>query len=304
MTDTSEPGGQRPGDTSVSLSFEFFPPQSTEATLQLWRSVERLAPLGPKFVSVTYGAGGTTRARTKAAIRTIQDRARLPVAGHLTCVGATQAETMEVAQAYRAIGVRRIVALRGDPPKGSGAFVPHPGGFDRSEDLVAALVEEGFGVTVSAYPETHPEAVSPEADIEALGRKVAVGADRAITQFFFDAEHFLRYRDRVAAAGIDVDIVPGILPIENFERMARFAKACGTSVPDWMASAFGNAQTEEERGLLATAIATEMCDQLIAAGCAHLHFYTLNKPDLTYNIARALGCAPAPFAMAAQGGVA
>ncbi len=304
MTDLSETGAPGPNSSPVSLSFEFFPPQSTEATLQLWRSVERLAPLGPRFVSVTYGAGGTTRTRTKAAIRTIQDRARLTVAGHLTCVGATRAETLAMAREYRGMGVKRIVALRGDPPKGSGGFVAHPDGFTGSEELVVALVDEGFDVTVSAYPETHPEATSPQADIEMLRRKVAAGANRAITQFFFEAEHFLRYRDRVAAAGIDVEIIPGILPIENFARMSRFARACGTDVPRWMESAFGNAQTEEEHSLLATAIATEMCDQLIQAGCDHLHFYTLNKPDLTYNVARALGCAPAPFAMAAQGGVA
>ncbi|MEO1314387.1 MAG: methylenetetrahydrofolate reductase [NAD(P)H], partial [Pseudomonadota bacterium] len=264
------------GELPVTLSFEFFPPQSTEATLQLWRSVERLAPLGPRFVSVTYGAGGTTRARTSAAIRTIQDRARLSVAGHLTCVGATRAETMEVARSYRAMGVTRIVALRGDAPKGAERFEPHPDGFTGSEELVEALAADGFDITVSAYPETHPEAASPEADIAILGRKIAAGADRAITQFFFEVEHFLRYRDRVAAAGITAPIIPGILPIENFARMARFAKACGTSVPAWMETAFANTQTEEETTLLATAIATELCDQLIEAGCEHLHFYTLN----------------------------
>ncbi|MEM7614730.1 MAG: methylenetetrahydrofolate reductase [NAD(P)H] [Pseudomonadota bacterium] len=292
------------GSSPVTLSFEFFPPQSTEATLQLWRSVERLAPLGPRFVSVTYGAGGTTRARTSAAIRTIQDRARLSVAGHLTCVGATRGETMEVARSYRAMGVTRIVALRGDAPKGAERFEPHPDGFTGSEELVEALAADGFDITVSAYPETHPEAASPEADIAILGRKIAAGADRAITQFFFEVEHFLRYRDRVAAAGITAPIIPGILPIENFARMARFAKACGTSVPAWMETAFANTQTEEETTLLATAIATELCDQLIEAGCEHLHFYTLNKPDLTYNIARALGCETSPVAVAAQGGLA
>ncbi|MEM8869639.1 MAG: methylenetetrahydrofolate reductase [NAD(P)H] [Pseudomonadota bacterium] len=290
------------GDSPVSLSFEFFPPQSTDATLQLWRSVERLAPLAPKYVSVTYGAGGTTRARTQAAIRTIQDRARLSVAGHLTCVGASRDETMAVARSYRDLGLRRIVALRGDPPKGTDRFQPHSQGFSGSVELVTAVAEAGFDVTVSAYPETHPEAASPEADIAILKRKIAAGADQAITQFFFEADHYLRFRDRAAAAGITAPIIPGILPIENFERMSRFAIRCGASVPDWMHRAFANARTEDDQTLLATAIATEMCDHLINAGCEHLHFYTLNKPDLTYSIARALGCETVPMAMAAQGG--
>ncbi len=285
----------------VSLSFEFFPPHSTEATMQLWRSVERLAPLGPKFVSVTYGAGGTTRARTKAAIRTIQDRARLAVAGHLTCVGATREETMEVARAYRAAGVTRIVALRGDKPKDAERFEPHPGGFATAADLVGALAAEGFDLSVAAYPETHPEAASPEADIDNLKRKLDAGADQAITQFFFETEPFLRFCDRAAAAGITAPIVPGIMPIENFQRMSRFARACGTFIPDWMESAFGNAQDEEQHNLLATAIATELCDKLIEEGVEHMHFYTLNKPDLTYNVARALGCEAAPLEMAAGG---
>lgn len=293
-----------PGRAPVTLSFEFFPPHSTEATLQLWRSVERLAPLGPKFVSVTYGAGGTTRSRTKAAIRTIQDRARLAVAGHLTCVGATSEETLAVAQEYRAMGVTRIVALRGDPPKGQGPFRAHPGGFDGAEPLVRALADDGFDVTVAAYPETHPEAASPEADLDALKRKVDAGATQAITQFFFDVDSFLRFRDRVAAAGISVDLVPGIMPVENFDKMARFAGGCGAHVPDWMHTAYANTQTEAEATLLSTAIATAMCDKLMEAGAGHLHFYTLNKPDLTYDVARAIGCAQAPLAMASNNSVA
>ena len=288
----------------VSLSFEFFPPQSTEATLQLWRSVERLAPLAPRFVSVTYGAGGTTRKRTKAAIRTIQDRARLPVAGHLTCVGASRAETLAVAQEYRAMGVKRIVALRGDPPKGEGAFVPHPDGFASSIELVEALARDGFDVTVGCYPETHPEASDSGADIAYLKRKFDAGATRAITQFFFEAETFLRFRDRAVKAGIDAEIIPGILPIENFTKMARFAKSCGTSIPDWLLGAFENAEDEAQETLLAIAIATELSDTLMREGARHLHFYTLNKPDLTYDIARALGCAPARFAMATADGAA
>ena len=294
----------RGSESPVSLSFEFFPPQSTEATLQLWRGVERLAPLAPRFVSVTYGAGGTTRKRTKAAIRTIQDRARLPVAGHLTCVGASRAETLEVAQDYRAMGVSRIVALRGDPPKGADGFVPHAQGFQSSIELVEALATDGFDVTVGAYPETHPEAASWDADIAHLKRKFDAGANRAITQFFFEAETFLRFRDRAEKAGIKQEIIPGILPIENFTKMARFAKACGTSSPDWLLGACKNAEDEAQETLLATAIATELSDTLMREGAGHLHFYTLNKPDLTYNIARAIGCEPVRFGMAAADGAA
>lgn len=300
MTNSSTTAGKQP----VTLSFEFFPPATTEATLQLWRSVERLAPLDPNFVSVTYGAGGTTRQRTHAAIRTIQDRARLAVAGHLTCVGATREETLEVAETYRANGVNRIVALRGDPPKGADKFEPHPDGFRTAAELVEALATRDFDITVAAYPETHPEAASPDADIENLKRKLDAGADRAITQFFFEIDHFRRFRDRVAAAGIDAPIVPGILPIENFTRMARFARACGTNVPEWMETAFGNAATEEDAMLLAASIATEQCDLLIGEGVDHLHFYTLNKPDLTYDICRALGCEPKPLGWAAGTGAA
>lgn len=289
---------------SATLSFEFFPPQITDATLRLWRSVERLAPLAPRFVSVTYGAGGTTRDRTHAAIRTIQDRARLPVVAHLTCVGASRAETLAVARDYAATGVRRIVALRGDPPKGTGQFTPHPDGFASAEELVRALSELGLKTTVAAYPEVHPEAPSAQADIEALKRKIDAGADEAITQFFFQTEAFLRFRDRAAAAGIEAPIHPGIFPIENFAKAAQFAKGCGATVPAWMANAFGNAKTEEDSLLLATALATEQCDWLLREGVTHLHFFTLNKPDLSHAIARALGFTTAPLAAAIGGSVA
>ncbi|NNU80580.1 methylenetetrahydrofolate reductase [NAD(P)H] [Halovulum dunhuangense] len=293
------------GTPPKTLSFEFFPPQSPEAEAQLWRSVERLAPLSPSFVSVTYGAGGTTRERTKVAIRTIQERAHLSVAGHLTCVGASRAETMEVAHAYRAMGVTRIVALRGDPPKGETKFVPHPEGFTHAAELVEALAADGFDVTVGAYPETHPEAASPEADIDNLKRKLDAGADRAITQFFFEADCFLRFRDRCVAAGIDAPIIPGILPIENFQRMSRFASACGTSVPDWMERGFADAAGDDAaETTLATTIATDLCGRMLEEGVDHLHFYTLNKPDLTFNIARALGFEPVTPNLAAGNGVA
>ncbi len=278
---------QNPKQTP-SLSFEFFPPHDTDATLRLWRSVERLAPLGPDYVSVTYGAGGTTRERTVSAIKTIKDRARLNVAGHLTCVGASREETQEVARTYARLGVRRIVALRGDAPKGADRFVPHPDGYGNAAELVAGLREVGnFDIAVAAYPEGHPEAPDLNADIENLKRKIDAGATSAITQFFFENETFLRFRDACAAAGILVPITPGILPIENFAKMVNFAARCQAHVPDWMHDAFRNAGDEADT--LATAIATEQCDDLIREGVDHLHFYTLNNPDLTYNICRALG---------------
>lgn len=295
---------EKPGHESATISFEFFPPQSTEASLRLWRSVERLAPLAPKFVSVTYGAGGTTRDRTKAAIKAIQERARLPVVGHLTCVGASRAETMAVAREYGAIGVRRIVALRGDPPKGEENFVQHPDGFADAAELVEALSAEGFQTSVAAYPEVHPKAESQTSDLESLKRKVDAGANEIITQFTFRTEKFLKFRDAVADAGISIPVHPGILPIENFERMANFAKRCGTEVPKWLADAFSHSTTDEDRELLAIAVATEQCDRLQHEGVSHLHFYTLNQPDLTYNIARALGNDPLPFAHSMQNGAA
>ena len=286
-----------PNPDLPELSFEFFPPSTTSANLRLWRCVERLAPLGPKFVSVTYGAGGSTRERTFAAIMTILDRARLNVAGHLTCVDASREETRAVARRYRAMGVRSVVALRGDPPAG-GSFVAHPDGYASAAELVSGLADLGLDVSVAAYPETHPEAASAASDMDALKRKVDAGASRAITQFFFDNADFLRFRDRAAKAGITVPIVPGILPIENFDKMARFAARCQASVPEIIGKAFANAGSEEDQTLLSTAIATEQCDGLIGEGVDHLHFYTLNNPDLTFNICRAIGISPQRFALA------
>jgi methylenetetrahydrofolate reductase (NADPH) len=284
-----------------SLSFEFFPPHSPEASLRLWRSVERLAPLAPEFVSVTYGAGGTTRDRTNAAIQTILGRARLSVAGHLTCVGATRAETLEVARGYARMGVRRIVALRGDPPKGESEFVPHPDGFRSAAELVAGLRSVGdFDISVAAYPEKHPEAVSLESDIDNLKRKVDAGATRAITQFFFENEDFLRFRDACASAGIGVPIVPGVLPVENFAKMLNFAGRCQSSVPDWMHRAYARADSDDAAYLLSVSIACEQCEGLLAEGAEHLHFYTLNNPDLTYDICHALGYQAAPLAAAGR----
>ena len=285
-----------------SLSFEFFPPHSPEAGLRLWRSVERLAPLAPRFVSVTYGAGGTTRDRTNAAIQTIIGRARLNVAGHLTCVGASREETLEVARGYARMGVRRIVALRGDPPKGETRFVPHPDGFASGAELVAGLRAVGdFEIAVAAYPEMHPEAASPAADIDNLKRKLDAGANMALTQFFFDTGDFLRFRDACARVGITAPVHPGILPVENFAKMLNFAGRCRAAVPEWMHKAFARAETPEEAHLLSVSIATEQCDALIDEGVEHLHVYTLNNPDLTFDVCRALGYVAAPLAFAADG---
>ena len=282
------------------ISFEFFPPKTPRASMKLWESVQRLAPLAPDFVSVTYGAGGTTRDRTMAAILAIRDCARLNVAGHLTCVGATRDEVLRVARSYAKLGCRRIVALRGDPPRGEDRFTPHPGGFSGSVELVSALAELGeFEIWVACYPEVHPEAASPEADIDHLKRKLDAGATGAITQLFFENEVFHRFRDRCAAAGIDVPIVPGILPVEDFDKTVRFAGACGTTVPDWMFRAYDNVEDEASHDLLSTAIASEQCDDLLANGVEHLHFYTLNKSQLVFQVCRALGIEPEPVAVAA-----
>ncbi|MFV0475759.1 MAG: methylenetetrahydrofolate reductase [NAD(P)H] [Pikeienuella sp.] len=286
-----------------SISFEFFPPKGPKGAMRLWRSVERLAPLGPRFVSVTYGAGGSTRERTVAAIQTIRDRAGLDVAGHLTCVGAGREETMAVARTYAKMGCRRIVALRGDGAEGAGTFAPHPGGFSGSVDLIRALKDEGgFHVTVGAYPEPHPEARGEGADIAHLKRKFDAGADDAITQFFFDTETFLRFRDRCAAAGIERPIIPGVLPIEDFARMAGFAARCGARVPDWMKTAYANAEAADAVELLSVSIAAEMCDRLRREGAGHIHIYTLNNPDLPYQVCQALGVEVRPMRIAATGG--
>jgi methylenetetrahydrofolate reductase (NADPH) len=280
-----------------SLSFEFFPPNTPEGALRLWRSVERLAPLGPEFVSVTYGAGGATRDRTVAAIQAIIDRARLNVAGHLTCVGATRDETLAVARSYARMGARRIVALRGDPAAGAARFEPHPEGFRSAAELTAALAETGeFEIAVAAYPEKHPEASSLSADIDNLKRKIDAGATSAITQFFFDNADFLRFRDACAAAGITAPIQPGLLPIEKFPRMVNFAARCQARVPDWLHAAFARALDEEEAGRLSIAVAVDQWRGLIDEGVEHLHVYTLNNPDLSFEICRALGYETTPLA--------
>ena len=278
---------------SATISFEFFPPQSLEASFRLWDTVSTLSHLNPEFVSVTYGAGGTTRELTHEAVATLHEHMGLDVAAHLTCVDATRDETLAIADQYASIGVNRIVALRGDPPKGTEGFVPHPDGFVDSTELVTALADKGsFDITVGAYPDPHPEAAYDGADIDWLKRKIDAGANQAITQFFFKAETFFRFRDRCAAAGITAEIVPGILPIENWSGTRRFAERCGAHVPEDLAQMFETAERDNRTDLLATAVCTELCTDLLENDVDHLHFYTLNKPSLTRDVVHALGLAP------------
>jgi len=279
--------------TAPRISFEFFPPQSLEASFRLWETVQVLAPLKPGFVSVTYGAGGTTRKLTHEAVATIHKNYGLNVAAHLTCVDATREETMEIVEAYTQAGVTEIVALRGDPPKGAGKFTPHPEGFANSVELIEALAETGkFKIRVGAYPDPHPEAANAQADVEWLKRKIDAGASSAITQFFFEAETFFRFRDACEKAGIDAPIIPGILPIENWNGVRKFAERCGAHVPTWVDDAFEAAKRDGREKLLGTALATELCTELLEGGVEDLHFYTLNKPHLTRDICHALGVQP------------
>ena len=276
-----------------NISFEFFPPQNLEASFRLWDTVRALSPLDPTFVSVTYGAGGTTRELTHDAVATIHKNYGLNMAAHLTCVSATREETLAIANSYAEVGVTEIVALRGDPPKGSDGFAPHPGGFNNSIELIEALADTGkFRLRVGAYPEKHPEARDTAADVEFLKRKIDAGAHSAITQFFFEAETFFRFRDACVKAGIDAPIIPGILPIENWKGTRNFARRCGTSVPQWLDDAFENAAAQGQEGLLSTAQCTELCSDLLEGGVEDLHFYTLNKPALTRDVCHALGVTP------------
>ena len=276
--------------TPPSVSFEFFPPRSLEASFRLWDTVQALAPLDPSFVSVTYGAGGATRELTRDAVGTLHNASGLNVAAHLTCVDASREETLAIAEGFANAGVREIVALRGDPPKGADRFEPHPDGFADSCELIEALAQTGkFKIRVGAYPEKHPEAASQAADIDWLKRKIDAGAEEAITQFFFDAETYFRFRDDCQKAGIEAPIVPGILPIENWNGVRKFASACGATIPSWLEDAFGKAQRDGREDLLAIAVATELCGELLEGGVEHLHFYTLNRPDLTRDICHALG---------------
>lgn len=284
-----------------TVSFEFFPPKSAEAEAALWQTIVKLAPLGPAFVSVTYGAGGTTRARTHATVHRIRSETALEPAAHLTCVGADRAEIDSIARDYWAAGVRHIVALRGDPPTGSSAYTPHPDGYAYASDLVAGLKAVApFEISVAAYPETHPDAPSAAADLDNLKRKIDAGASRAITQFFFSADVFERFRDRCTAAGITVPIVPGILPITNFAQAVKFAGQCGASMPPALAEQFDGLDADPEtRKLVAASVAVELVQRLINAGCGDIHFYTLNRAELTLAICRRLGIKPATSGAAA-----
>ncbi len=276
----------------LRVSFEFFPPKTEKMEAALWAAVQRLAPLEPRFVSVTYGAGGSTRERTHALVTRLQGEVGLTAAAHLTCVNATRAEIDAIARSYWEAGIRHIVALRGDPPSGfDGVYEPHPGGYAYADDLVAGLRRVGeFEISVAAYPEVHPQAASPEADLDALKRKIDAGATRAITQFFFDNDCFLRFLDRARAAGITVPIVPGILPITNFARTCEFAGKCGAAIPRPLALMFeGLDDDPETRQLVAVTAAAEQCRRLHAEGINEFHFYTLNRAELTRAICHMLG---------------
>jgi methylenetetrahydrofolate reductase (NADPH) len=278
----------------VKVSFEFFPPHSEQMQETLWTSIQRLAPLAPSFVSVTYGADGSTRERTHDVVERIVNETDLTVAPHLTCVDASREEIDAIAQDYWNMGIRHIVALRGDPPAGSGTYTPTPGGYAYASDLVAGLRKVAdFDISVAAYPEVHPEAPSAEFDLDNLKRKLDAGATRAITQFFFDPELFLRFRDRCAVAGIESQIVPGILPITRFAQMTKFAALCGASVPNWLRDRFeGLDDDAETRSLIAASVAIEQVQRLQSEGVEEFHFYTLNRAKLTVAICHALGVRP------------
>ena len=285
----------RSGRAKIAVSFEFFPPSTPEMERALWESISRLAPLGPKFVSVTYGAGGSTRERTHATLARLIAQTDIAPAAHLTCVGASSEAIDEIVRAYWTAGVRHVVALRGDPEKGPGsAFVPHPGGYPTSSALVAAIRRLGdFEISVSAYPEKHPESASFEQDLDVLAAKVDAGATRAITQFFFDNDVYLRYLDRVRARGLDIPIVPGIVPVQNFKQTANFAKKAGASMPQWLADRFqGLDDDPATRRLIAAAVAAEQVLDLVDRGVTDFHFYTMNKADLVYAICHLLGLRP------------
>jgi methylenetetrahydrofolate reductase (NADPH) len=294
--DAKRPSRLLGSDSNLKVSFEFFPPKTEAMEETLWKSIERLAPLGPSFVSVTYGAGGSTRERTHATVARILKETPLTPAAHLTCVAATKDEVNDVVRAYRGAGVRHIVALRGDPVAGIGtAFAPHPGGYQSSADLVAGIKAGGdFEVSVGVYPEKHPESLSLDKDIDMLKRKVDAGADRAITQFFFDNDKFEAYVEKVRAAGLDIPVVPGIVPVHNFTQVAGFAKRAGASVPDWLARRFEGLEDDAPtRQLVAAAVAAEQVLDLVDRGVTDFHFYTMNRADLVYAICHLLGMRPA-----------
>ncbi|WP_022707269.1 methylenetetrahydrofolate reductase [NAD(P)H] [Paracoccus zeaxanthinifaciens] len=279
------------------ISFEFFPPKTLDASFRLWETARALAPMGPDFVSVTYGAGGTTRQLTHEAVTTINRRYGLPVAAHLTCVEATRDETMKIVDDYAQAGIREIVALRGDAPKGADRFTPHPEGFANSIELIEAIAARGdMTIRVGAYPEPHPDSADSDADVAWLKRKIDAGATSAITQFFFEPETFFRFRDKCVAAGIYAPIIPGILPVQSWAGTKRFAATCNTTVPAWAEEAFQLAELDgpEAHRRLATDLSVDLCARLIEGGVDRLHFYTLNRPELTRDVCAALGVTARP----------
>jgi len=280
----------------IHVSFEFFPPTTEEMDKTLWESIKRLEPLTPKFVSVTYGAGGSTRERTHATVKRILGETSLTPAAHLTCVAATRDEIDAIVRNYHATGVRHIVALRGDAPDGAGTrYAPHPGGYENAAALVAGIKKNhaDIEVSVSAYPEKHPDSRNADEDIDMLKAKVDAGATRAMTQFFFDNDHYFRYLDRVRARGIDIPIVPGLIPVQNFTAMTKFAAKAGASVPGWIAERFAGLDHDPAtRKLIAAAVAAEQALDLVDRGVTDFHFYTMNRADLVYAICHLLGLRP------------
>jgi methylenetetrahydrofolate reductase (NADPH) len=281
-------------DGDISVSFEFFPPKTEKMEQVLWASVETLAPLAPRFVSVTYGAGGSTRERTHATLVRIARETDLVPAAHLTCVEASRGEVDSIAAAYWEAGIRHIVALRGDPPEAGRKFEPHADGYRNAAELVAGLKRVApFEISVAAYPEIHPDSPSRAADLDNLKRKIDAGAGRAITQFFFSPDCFFRFRDAAAAAGIEAELVPGILPVSNVGQTRKFAASCGANIPKWMDDLFeGLDNLPAARQLVAATVAAELCGRLYAGGVRQFHFYTLNRAELAYAICHLLGLRP------------
>jgi methylenetetrahydrofolate reductase (NADPH) len=295
-TALSQPGRPLFADAAgdIEVSFEFFPPKTEKMEATLWESVKTLEPLAPRFVSVTYGAGGSTRERTHNTVVRIQRETSLHAAAHLTCVEASRGEIDDVARAYWEAGIRHIVALRGDPPVAGKAFAPHPDGYANAAELVAGLKKVApFEISVAAYPECHPDSPDAVHDLDNLRRKIDAGADRAISQFFFSPDCFLRFRDQVAAAGIDAEMTPGILPVSNVAQTRKFAAMCGASIPTWLDRLFeGLDDLPAARQLVAATVAAELCAQLYAGGVRQFHFYTLNRAELSYAICHLLGLRP------------
>ncbi|MEK9656389.1 MAG: methylenetetrahydrofolate reductase [NAD(P)H] [Halieaceae bacterium] len=296
-SDTAARLSRRPKPASIPIrhspkvSFELFPPSTEEGWIDFGKTVGSLDTLDGQFMSVTYGAGGTSQDRTLRALSQMTDSCATPIAGHLTCASASRQQVMEVVETYKNTGVKKILALRGDPPKGAGAFQPHPQGFSSAAELVAAIAKRGdFDIAVAAYPEGHPEAQSLDTDLDNLKRKIDCGARHAITQFFFEADTYLRFRDRAVKAGIQVPIIPGILPVINLERTISMAKTCGTHVPDWVGSLFdGLDDAPQIRSLVAATVTAELCTRLRDQGADWFHFYTLNRSELAWAICHMLG---------------